>query len=121
MKRVRIIVLIMLGFFLMPTLAFACGGHSKKNACCKENVANSEKTDCCKNEKKSKNKNQEGCNGKCGHSNCVVTSIKFNVVFLEIKFKNNNFDFSEIKQNYFNSETNLSSGFYSLWLIPKIS
>jgi hypothetical protein len=51
----------------------------------------------------------------------VTTSTQFSVVFFEIQFNNSNFAFSEKKSNYFNSEDNLSSGFSSLWLIPKIS
>ena len=54
----------------------------------------------------------------CGLTNKIPD---FNITCPDIKFKNHNFDFSEIKQNYFNSNNNLSSGFYSLWLIPKIS
>lgn len=121
MKKVYIIVLIILGFLVMPTATFACGGHPEKNSCSKKTSATSEKMDCCKKEGHSKNKNSEGCNGNCGHSNCVTASVQFSIAFFEIKFKNNNFDFSEKNQNYFHSETNLSSGFYSIWLIPKIS
>jgi len=86
--------------------------------------SNTEKMDCCKNSKhNSENKDKDhdgGCNGKCGHSNCTTSTVQFSLAFFEIKFKNNNYDFSEKEQNYFNSETNLSSGFYSIWLIPKI-
>lgn len=121
MKRVRIIVLVLLGFLLMPTTTFACGSHSGKNSCNKETSSNSEKMNCCKKDSHSKNKKSEGCNGKCGHSNCVTASVHFSAAFFEIKFKNTNFAFSEKNQNYFNSETNLSSGFHSIWLIPKIS
>jgi hypothetical protein len=120
MKRIYLIVLVIFGFLLMPTVTFACGSHSEKNSCNK-NSANTEKMDCCKNDNHSKNKNNEGCNGKCGHSNCVTTSTQFSVVFFEIQFNNSNFAFSDKKSNYFNSEDNLSSGFSSLWLIPKIS
>ncbi len=121
MNKFHILVIVLLGFFLMPTVTFACGGHSEKNSCNKETSASTEKMDCCKNDNHSKNKNHDGCNGKCGHSNCVTTSTQFSAVFFEIKFNNNNFDFSEKNQNYFNSKANLSSGFCSLWLIPKIS
>jgi len=99
----------------MPTTTFACGMHSEKKSCNKETT---EKMDCCKNNSRSKSKS---CNGKCGHSNCVSSSTtSFNVVFSEVKFQINNFDLSEKEQNYFNSEANISSGFSSLWLIPKI-
>jgi hypothetical protein len=121
MKKVHLLVFVIFGFFLIPTGAFACGSHSGKSCCNKEMATNSNKMDCCKNNNHSKNKSQDGCKGKCGHSNCVTTSYQFNSVFFEIKFNNNNFDFSEEKQNFHNAETNISSGFNSLWLIPKIS
>ena len=121
MKRVYLLVFVIFGFFLMPTVTFACGSHSEKNSCNKENSANTEKMDCCKNDNHSKNKNHSGCNGKCGNSNCTTSSVQFSLAFFEIKFINNNFDFLKKGQSYFNSNNNLSSGFYSLWLIPKIS
>ncbi|MBC7845278.1 MAG: hypothetical protein H7Y10_02155 [Flavobacterium sp.] len=121
MNKFHILVLVILGFFLMPTATFACGSHSGKNSCSKETSADMEKMDCCKKDPHSKNNSNKGCNGKCGHSNCVTTSNQYNVAYFDIKFTNNDFVLFEKKQNYFNSETNLSSGFYSLWLIPKIS
>jgi len=125
-KRFHIVLLIVtIGFFLIPTLTYSCEMKSKKSCCNKEmSSSNTEKMDCCKNMNHSKSKDKDhegGCNGKCGHSNCTTSSVQFSVAFFEIKFKNNSFDFSEKKQNYFNSETNLSSGFHSIWLIPKIS
>jgi len=125
MKNVCLIVLIIFGFFMMPEVTFACNSHSEKKSCDKTASAKTEKMnccnmDCCKNDSHSKKNNHSGCNGKCGHYNCITTSTQFGAVFFEIDFKNNNFDFSEKKQNYFNSNTNLSSGFHSLWLIPKI-
>lgn len=128
MKKVYLMALVIFGFFLAPSIAFACDSHSKKTSCSKMTVANTEKMDCCKNDPHSKNKNHEcckekrSCNGKCGHSNCITTSsTQFGIVFREIQFKNNDFAFSKKKQIYFKSNINLSSGFYSLWLIPKIS
>lgn len=121
MKKVHLLALVLLGFFLMPTAIFACGGHSGKNSCSKETSANMGKMDCCQKDGHSKNKSSHGCNGKCGHSNCITTPTQFSAAFYNIQFNNNDFAFLEKKQNYFNSKTNLSSGFYSLWLIPKIS
>lgn len=119
-KKYYILLLVLLGFFLIPSIGFACEMKSGKS-CCNKEVSNGDKKECCKNDSHSKNKKNEGCNGKCGHSNCITSSYQFSLTFFEMKFKNNNFDFSEKKQNYFNSKTNISSGFYSLWLIPKIS
>ena len=121
MKAIHILVLVVIGFFLIPIGAFACGSHSGKSCCNKEISANSEKKDCCKNGNHSKDKSQDGCKGKCGHLNCVTSSVQYNLVVFEFYFKNNNFDFVEKNQNYFNSNSSISSGFTSLWLIPKIS
>ena len=113
--------MIVMGFFLTPDSAYACGIKSEKSCCKKEISSKGEKKDCCKKDNHSKNKSHQGsCNGKCGHSNCTTSSVQFSLAFFEIKFKNNNFDFSENEQNYIHLETNISSGFYSIWLIPKI-
>jgi len=123
-KRFHILILIVtIGFFLIPSLSYSCKMKSEKSCCNKEMSSSSEKMDCCKksNNSKTKDKEHEGaCNGKCGHSNCTTSSVHFNVVFFEINYNSYNFNFSEKKQNYFNTESNLSSGFTSVWLIPKI-
>lgn len=121
MNKLHFLTIVLFGFLLMPSNTFACGNDSSKHSCKKEVSSKTDKDDCCRGDNHSKNEKGGGCNGKCGHSNCVTISIQFSVVFFEIQFKNNNFDFSEKKSNYFNSEDNLSSGFSSLWLIPKIS
>jgi len=125
-KKFHILLLIVkIGFFLMPTLTYSCEMKSKKSCCNKEiSSSNIEKMDCCKNinHSKSKDKDHEGgCNGKCGHSNCVTTSSQFIAAIFEIKFSYNKLILSKKESNYFDSKTHISSGFYSLWLIPKIS
>lgn len=122
-KKFHILILIItIGFFLMPALASACEMKSERPCCSKEVSVNKEKKECCKAHKQASNKEQKGaCNGKCGHSNCTTSSVQYSLAFFEILIQNNNFDFSENQHNYFNSEANLSSGFYSIWLIPKIS
>lgn len=116
----HIIAVVLLGFLLMPTLTFACGSQSENKPCTVKTSTNMDKMDCSKHKNHSENKS-DGCNGKCVHHNCITTSTQFCAAFFEIKFNNNNFDFTEKKQNYFNSNTNSSTGFYSIWLIPKIS
>ncbi len=125
-KKLHIVLLLAaIGFFLIPSLSYSCEIKSKKSCCNKEmSSSNNEKMECCKNSNHAKEKGKDhdsSCNGKCGHSNCTTSSIQFCVAFFEIKFNHNNFSFSEKKSNYFNSETNISSGFSSIWLIPKIS
>jgi hypothetical protein len=119
-KRLHILIIILtLGFFFLPTSTYACGTKSEKSCCKKEISSKTEKKDCCNN-KQSKSKDNS-CGGKCGHSNCTTSTVNFSVIsFFEIDFKNNNFDFSNEKQKFYHSKTFVSSGFYSIWLIPKI-
>lgn len=123
MKRFHIVLIIILGIFLMPNSAFACGKESakKEKSCCRKEKSESptEKKSCCGEDDRSKKE----CGGKCGHSNCTSTSnIYFSIItFNEIEIKNNLCVVNDKKQSFFHNEVNISSGFYSLWLIPKIS
>ncbi len=120
-KRLHMLIIILtLGYFLLPTMSYACGTKSEKSCCKKEISSKTEKKDCCKN-KQSKDQDNS-CGGKCGHSNCTAsTSVNFSIIsFYEIEFNNNNFDFSTEKQKFYHSETFISSGFTSVWLPPKI-
>ena len=124
-KKFHILLIILtLGFFATPTLTYACGIKStktEKSCCKKEKAEKTEKKDCC-NGKHSKDK-ENSCGGKCGHSNCTSsTTVNFSIISsYEVNFKNNSFDFSWEKAKFYHSKTFVSSGFSSIWLIPKIS
>ena len=125
-NRLHIIIIILtLGFFLSPTLTYACGTKTKKS-CCKIEISStkSEKKSCC-NSDSSKEKDHKGCKGNCGHSKCGCSSTcpTSSVNFLsEIIFKNYMFGYSSIEKATFSYTTpSISDGFYSIWLIPKIS
>lgn len=122
MNKLHILAIIVFGFLLMPNNTFACGNGSNKHSCKKEVSSTTDKDDCCKGDSHSKGKKSDGCAGKCGHSKCgcPTSSNGFTIVY-EINFRSKTFDFSSEKQNNSHSETFISSGFYSLWLIPKIS
>lgn len=114
------IIILILGLLLLPSLTYACGTQSKKECCKKEMTSKSEHKECSE-ESHSKNQN-DNCNGKCGHANCTsVTANYSSFVFNEFDFTHNTFDFSTIKQNFYNTTTFVSSGYTSIWLIPKIS
>lgn len=119
-KRLHILIIILtIGFFLLPTLNYACGTKPEKSCCKKERTSKTEKKDCCQG-KHSKDKDNS-CGGKCGHSNCTTSTVNFSLIsFYEIEFKNINFDFSCKKSKFYHSETLISSGFTSVWLPPKI-
>lgn len=128
MNKFRILIILLFGSLLMPNGVFACEKNSVSHSSRKEISSKMCNNNCCKKDNYLKNKNHDcckgkhKCNGKCGHSNCVTTSsTQFGIVFHEMQFKNNDFVIYQKEQNYFKSNINLSSGFYSLWLIPKIS
>ncbi len=123
MKNNHIILIVLLAIFLIPSGAFACGkSHSEMKCCSKEITSKTVMKDCCKKTAHSKNKKQEGCNGKCGQTLCSTSSVNSAItasVLFEIEY--DNFNFSSKKQKFPQSETVTSDGYSSIWLIPKIS
>ena len=120
-KQLHIIIIILtLGFFMLPTLSYACGTKTEKSCCKKEKTSKTEKKDCCK--KKDSQDKDNSCGGRCGHSNCTSSSsVSFSIISsYEINFKNNSFNFSSEKSKFHHSKTFISSGFTTIWLIPKI-
>ena len=67
MKRIYVILFIFFSFLLLPSFAFACKtsntNKSEKNYCKKESNTLTKKTYCSSNY--SKDKNDNGCEGKC--------------------------------------------------------
>ena len=113
-------LLLTLGFLLFSNGSFACGTKSGKSCCKTETSSKKEMKDCCK--KKKDNEKSKPCGGKCGHSNCTTTASSFSFILNnEVKFTSNTFVSSTEKQKFYHNETTTSNGFFSLWLIPKIS
>lgn len=110
-----ILLIVTLCFFLTPALTFGC-----EKGCSKEKKVKSEMNDCC--EKDNHPENHDGCGRKCGHSSCncsIAPLCAVNLFTNELMEKV--FNFSIKNTNFNHAETNISSGFFSLWLIPKIS
>ncbi len=109
-----------IGLFLLPNSTFACETKVEKPCCNKEITSKIVEKDCCKKTKSQSD--NEGCNGKCGHSNCTTSAANSSIILHnEVIFKNINLDFSTKKRNFFYAKTFISSGFKAIWLIPKIS
>lgn len=118
-----LLITLMLGFFAIPTLAYACGNSSTKTekSCCKKGKADkSNKKDCCKNHKSKNNKNDDSCGGKCKHSSCSCTTFHF-VMSLPFYNETKTCFIESEKLKFYPNEAYLSSGFFSIWLPPKIS
>ncbi len=113
--------IIFVSFFLSLTTgdAFACGSGKK---CCKKEMSTKQtKKKCCGTGDHSKN-NHSGCNGKCGHSSCVNPIVNFAAIPNSNAISTNNSEiFSAKKQLFFYKQPRLTSGYYTIWLIPKIS
>lgn len=121
MNKFFTLVILLFGFLLMPNGAFACEKNSTKHSSRKEISSKTCNDDCCKMESHSKNKNSNGCGGKCNHSKCAcASSCNTCISITEWNINSNLFNFSSEKQKFHNLETAISSGFYSIWLIPKI-
>ena len=113
------IIILTLGLFLLPSLTYACGTQSKKE-CCKKETTSKQEHKACSEESHFADKNS-GCDGKCGHSNCTTTSVLVSLaLFNDNEFAYTFFNYSNDKQKFYSSKTFISSGFTSLWLIPKI-
>jgi hypothetical protein len=110
----------LLGFFLMPTQAEACGMKSEKKKHTTEKSQTKTTDNCCDSHRNKKGK--DSCNDKCNHSNCrcvTIISILSSEKGEEITL--NCFNFPNKKQSFYIHEPALSSGFYTIWSPPKIS
>ncbi|WP_348814003.1 hypothetical protein [Flavobacterium maritimum] len=120
MKNFLMLLLISFSIFQMYGNGFACIENKIKTeeSCCKKEIRlEIEKKYCshlssvCKKE----------CHDKFGHSTSTTnSSTHFSIInAIDINFHNNNFSFSLEKLKFHHLETFFSSGFNSIWIIPK--
>lgn len=120
MKIRYFILLMFFTLYLSQNSAFACSG---KNSCKKEMSKTQEKgKDCCGDSCDNHGKgNHKGCSGKCGHSSCVnpivYTALNSTLAF---SIHPNRMVFSNEKTSFYYTQSQLSTGYYTIWLIPKI-
>lgn len=122
MKKIHFILIALLGIFLMPSKAMACGNHSGVASCGMEMTSKTAKKDCCNKSGHSKSKKEKGCTGKCGQGLCngnssFNTAVNTNDIF---EIQQTVFNFNTAKQIIEHSISLLSDGYVSIWLIPKI-
>ncbi|MBL0739021.1 hypothetical protein JI750_19155 [Flavobacterium sp. GN10] len=108
---------IILSFFLNPSYTYACHtGHSKEITAKEENSCSKK---CC--EKKTSKQEKHNCDGKCSHSGCTTSTMQFVILNSnDFDLQNDAFNFSLKNTISSYNESNISSGFVSIWLKPKI-
>lgn len=114
-----------LGLFFIPSTSHSCEKKPVKTekSCCKEKISDKKESKSCCDSTSTKDKDNS-CNGTCGSSSCttITSSVSFSLfVSNEIEFTINNLNFSTKKLKFYHSESLLSDGYSSIWLIPKIS
>lgn len=124
-KHICLVILLGLGFVLMPGISYACAKKSTKAEqvyCSKDPSKKTEQKECCKTKTCKKDKNQDDCGGKCKHSSCSCSTSSSSLslpVLIDLKTKDL---FAETKKLKFGfTQAYYSSGYFSIWLPPKIS
>jgi hypothetical protein len=117
MKNWHFILFLLFVFSLTPGKALACG----KKMCKKEMSGTKKEKSCCGTGDHSSN-DHNGCNGKCGHSSCVnpVAPVFANII-MTIEIAAGRIESPIVKPQFTYIQPKLSSGYYTIWLIPKIS
>ena len=119
-KNIFILFLLTIGLLLGPMQTSAHNGSKAIVLCCQKESTDSEKSCCKENQSKGK---KHSCDSSCTGASCTcpVVYIGYSLT-LDFQEQNNSlFDFSDSKQNFFYSESAVSSDFRSIWLPPKLS
>lgn len=120
-NRFYIILLVLLGFFMNPSVAIACGTKPEKTCCEKNSLSIKDKKECCKKKQSSNEQSHEGCDGSCKNLTCSASTVYSGMTSsLYPEVNNLVFSFYIEKQNHYYSEIFISSTFSSIWLPPKI-
>lgn len=123
-KHINLVILLCLGFFLLPNITFACAKKTTKvehTSCSKDQSIKSSKDDCVHDKSCSTNKQHKKCDGKCKHNSCkcstTVTSLSLPAY---ITFSSKKIFAETKKQKFGFKQAYYSSGYSSIWQPPKI-
>ena len=120
-RFIYIALLTLIGFLLTPTDTYACGAKSEQteNTGTKQSNTEKDNKDCCNTDKEHCDKHGKNCNGKCGNPdcNCPTSCTNFTIPFFA-QLSQAKIILSKPKFHY--QEAFYSSGFTSIWLLPKI-
>ena len=124
-KNISFVILLCLGFFLMPSISYACAKKTAKTeqkSCSKEKSEKSQHKDSCKDKSCKKCKDGHDCDGNCKHGSCGCSTSSSSVslqIPIDLKVTT---PFAETKKQKFGfKQAYYSSGYSSIWQPPKIS
>ncbi|WP_417940802.1 hypothetical protein [Flavobacterium sp. RS13.1] len=121
MRGIFLLLLFTFGFLLMPGSAMSCNIESFKSPSQDQiSIKNIKEHSCCKSSD-FQNKNHN-CNGeKCTHTKCTCTfSCSVFLFFISTVTSNAVIKIAYAAQRFPDLQTPISTGYGSLWLIPKI-
>ena len=110
------ILIIGICFLLTPSSCYACGLKSCSTSAHKKATTHH----ACS--QKSGSHNHKDCNGNCKDQTCHCVNVSFNLALHTPVYSINNvFFYSQKKQSLYTGSFLLSTGYFSMWLPPKIS
>lgn len=121
-SRIYILLIVLTGFLLNPSVTNACGkSHSKtEKSCCAIKKSQTEKESFTKNKDAHSNKDCGSCGGKCGHTSCHCAPVFFSCILPYTLETYLNLLLAFKKPHFAETDPYNSSGFQSTWLPPKI-
>lgn len=124
-KHISFVILLCLGFFLVPGISYACAKKAFKTeqkSCSKDQSQKLEHKSSCRDKSCKKCKDGHVCNGICKHGSCGCSTSSSSVslqipIYLKVTTP-----FAETKKQKFGfKQAYYSAGYSSIWLPPKIS
>lgn len=118
-------LLIAFGFFLSPKDTYGCGTRSiksQKTCCAKEKYSNKVKKSCCKKNNENDKNEKDGCGGNCCHRSCSCPTVQISFIIPNNTFIKNKSNYFKFKKHPFAQKNILlTTGYYTIWIPPKIA
>jgi len=118
--RFFIFTLFFLGLFCVPIKGYACATtksvHKVTSTKCEP--SKTQKQACCADHS---NKKSDPCSGKCGSTKCLTSCTTINLLLnTAFEFEVNTYVHFVQKTGFYYVDPYVSTGFFSIWLPPKI-
>lgn len=124
-KHICLVILLNLGFVLMPGISFACTKKTTKieqGYCSKDRSSKTDHKNICNDKSCKKCKDVHDCSGKCKHNSCRCSNFLSSIgIQIPIDLKMSSLFSLAKKQKFSFKQAYYCSGYSSIWQPPKIS